>query len=89
MAFDVPGGFCSLENAAIPTNIGFSLQYGELQSQGTQDDGDRYAASLHMIDGCNNFTLATQLTRYSFDVDVYTPATPGMPTDKPVQVGAV
>jgi len=81
-------GIYSFKNAAIPTDLGLSLQYGELESQGTQDDGDHYAASLHMVNKWNNFTLATQLTRYRFDVDTYTPFTTAAPTDKLIQVGA-
>lgn len=81
-------GIYSIKDATIPTDVGFSLQYGELKSNGVQDDGDHYAASLHMINKWNNFTLATQLTKYKFDIDTYSPATTGAPTDKLIQFGA-
>ena len=77
-------GIYSLKDASIPTDVGFSLQYGELESKGSQDDGDHYAASMHMVNKWNNFTLATQLTRYNFDVDAMQP----LGTDKRVQFGA-
>jgi hypothetical protein len=68
----------------IQTDLGMSLQYGELKSRGIQDDGDRYAGSVHMVNKWNNFTLASQLTYYRFDVDARQP----LGTDKLVQVGA-
>ncbi|MCX4187728.1 coiled-coil domain-containing protein [Methylophaga sp. OBS4] len=71
-------------NAAIPTDLGFSLQYGQLDSKGAQDDGDAYAGSLHMVNKLNNFTLATQITYYNFDVDSAQP----LGTDDLVQFGA-
>lgn len=77
-------GIYSLADATIPTDIGFSLQYGELDSKGAQDDGDHYAASVHMINKWNNFTLASQLTRYEYDVDARQP----LGTAKRVQFGA-
>lgn len=77
-------GIYSLKDVSIPTDVGFSLQYGELESKGSQDDGDHYAASMHMVNKWNNFTLATQLTRYNIDVD----ATQPLGTDKRVQFGA-
>ena len=51
------------------TDLGFSLQYGELESKGPQPDGDHYAASLHMVNTWDNLKLATQVTRYEYDVD--------------------
>ena len=69
---------------AVKTDLGGSLMYGKLKSDGPQDDGDRWAASAHMVNKWNNFTLATQLTRYSFDVDKNQP----LGTDKLVQFGA-
>ncbi|MBT0961911.1 hypothetical protein [Denitromonas iodatirespirans] len=69
---------------AVKTDLGASLMYGKLNSQGPQDDGDRWAASAHMVNKWNNFTLATQLTRYSFNVDKNQP----LGTDKVVRFGA-
>jgi len=77
-------GIYTLPNARVPTDVGFSLQYGELESNGPQDDGDHYAASAHMINTWDNFKLATQLTRYEYDVDAAQP----LGTDTRVQYGA-
>lgn len=55
-------------DSRIPTELGFSLQAGELQGKRT-DDGDHLAASVHMINRAGNFTLGTQLTRYEIDID--------------------
>lgn len=77
-------GIYSLTDATIPTDIGFSLQYGQLDSKGPQDDGDHYAASVHMVNKWNNFTLASQLTRYEYDVDAMQP----LGTSDRVQFGA-
>lgn len=77
-------GIYSITNGAVPTDVGFSLQYGQLESEGPQDDGDHYAASVHMVNRWNNFTLASQVTRYKFDVDDMQP----LGTDELVQFGA-
>ncbi len=74
----------SMKDVAVPTDLGVSLQYGQLSSEGPQDDGDQFAASVHMVNKWNNFTLATQLTRYEIDVDADQP----LGTDKLVQFGA-
>ena len=66
------------------TAVGGSLEYGQLDSNGPQDDGDHYAASGHAVCKYANVTLATQLTYYNYDVE------PGQPlgTDRLVQMGA-
>ena len=66
------------------TDLGFSLQAGELKSRGVQSDGNHYAASVHMVNQWGNLKLATQLTRYEFDVDVGQ----ALGTDDLVQFGA-
>jgi hypothetical protein len=53
---------------AIQTNLGFSLQYGQLNGK-RADDGHHWAGSLHMVNQLGNFKLATQLTRYKIDID--------------------
>lgn len=68
----------------IQTDLGMSLQYGELKSRGVQDDGEHYAGSVHMVNKWHNFTLASQLTYYRYDVDKRQP----LGTDKLVQSGA-
>jgi len=61
------------KDAPIKTDLGASAEYGELKSKGPQDDGSHWAASVHMVNKWNNFTLASQLTRYEFDVDASQP----------------
>jgi hypothetical protein len=77
-------GIYSFSMADIQTELGMSVQYGELKSRGVQDDGDHYAGSLHMVNKWDNFTLATQMTYYKFDVDARQP----LGTDELVQMGA-
>lgn len=78
----------SFEGDSVNTDLGTSLQYGELESKGTQSDGDHYAASVHMVNKWNNFTLASQITYYNHDIDTYTPSSLGTPTDDLIQMGA-
>lgn len=61
------------KDGPIKTDLGASAMYGQLRSKGAQDDGHRWAASAHMVNKWNNFTLASQLTRYEFDVDANQP----------------
>lgn len=77
-------GIYQLSINDVTTDLGLSLQYGQLESRGVQDDGDRYAASLHMVNKWGQFTLASQITYYRFDVDSRQP----LGTDKLVQMGA-
>ena len=64
--------------------VGASLQYGQLKSNGDQDDGSHMAASVHAVPKFGNWTLATQLTYFSYDVDDEQPAG----TNDLVQMGA-
>lgn len=51
-------------------DFGLSLLYSKLESKiAGVDDGDRFAASAHMVNRYKNFTLKTQLTRYEMSVD--------------------
>lgn len=81
-------GIYGIDSVDIKTDVGFSLQYGELDSKGQQDDGHHYAGSLHMVNKWNNFTLASQITKYKFDIDTYSPDTTGTPADNLIQFGA-
>lgn len=72
------------KDAPIKTDLGASAMYGKLKSKGPQDDGSRWAASVHMVNKWDKFTLASQLTRYEFDVD----AAQALGTDDLVQFGA-
>lgn len=77
-------GIYTLPDTSIDTALGFSLQYGELRSEGPQDDGDHHAASVHMVNKWGHFTLAGQLTYFKFDVDAAQP----LGTSDRVQMGA-
>jgi hypothetical protein len=80
--FNVRGIYSFGEDVA--TDLGVSLQAGELEAQGPQDDGDRFAGSIHMVNSIGNWKIATQYTIYEFDVDADQP----LGTDKLVQFGA-
>ena len=73
----------SFTDAAIPTDLGVSLQYGQLKGQ-RADDGSHWAASAHMVNQIGDFKLATQLTRYQIDIDRHNP----WGTDKLIPMGA-
>jgi len=54
----------------IKTDLGASLQYGQLgASGGDRDDGDHFAGSIHAVNKFSNWTLAAQLTYYDYDVE--------------------
>lgn len=62
-------GIYSTKVAGTDAEIGLSAQYGQLAARGAfNDDGDQYAVSGHMVNKWNNWTLASQLTYYKFDV---------------------
>ena len=56
------------DDVAVPTDLGVSLQYGQLKGQ-RADDGHNWAASAHMVNQLGNFKLASQITRYEIDID--------------------
>ena len=56
------------DDAAVPTDLGVSLQYGQLKGQ-RADDGHHWAASAHMVNQLGNFKVASQITRYEIDID--------------------
>jgi hypothetical protein len=72
-----------LEDIAVPTDVGISLQHGQLKGQRT-DDGTHWAASAHMVNRIDNLTVASQLTRYEYDIDSDNP----WGTDKLIPMGA-
>jgi hypothetical protein len=74
----------TLESDNFTTDLGVSLQYGMLDSNGPQDDGDHYAGSVHASTSIGNLTIAPQLTYYNYDVDDEQP----LGTDKLVLFGA-
>jgi hypothetical protein len=69
----------------VSIDLGASAQYGQLESQGEQDDGDHYALSLHPVFKWNNWTFAPQLTYYKYDIDGYLN---GDPDGNLIQLGA-
>jgi hypothetical protein len=71
------------EDLAVPTDLGVSLQYGQLEGR-RSDDGSHWAASVHMVNTLGNWKLATQLTRYEIDIDDDNP----LGTDTLVSMGA-
>lgn len=77
----------SFSDWVVKTDLGTSLQYGILESNGPQSDGEHYAASVHMVNKWNNWRLASQLTYYKYDIDSYTNQS-GTTTDKLVDMGA-
>jgi outer membrane murein-binding lipoprotein Lpp len=56
------------DDIAIPTKLGVSLEWGQLKGR-RADDGDHWAASLHMTNSWNNWLLASQITRYKWNID--------------------
>ncbi|TGD73177.1 hypothetical protein E4634_12170 [Mangrovimicrobium sediminis] len=72
-----------LEDVAIPTAAGLSLQAGQLDGK-RADDGEHWAASVHMINHIGQLTLASQLTRYQYDIDADNP----LGTDELLPMGA-
>ncbi|MBN2333751.1 MAG: hypothetical protein JXO49_09790 [Deltaproteobacteria bacterium] len=74
----------TMKSGDVSTDLGASLQYGQLESNGPQDDGEHYAASVHAVTTWGNWKLAPQLTYYKYDVDDDQP----LGTDKLVQFGA-
>ncbi|MBS3755331.1 MAG: hypothetical protein KGY56_06490 [Desulfobacterales bacterium] len=57
-----------IEMGDVTTDLGVSLQYGQLDSKGTQDDGDHMAGSIHAVNQLGNWKLAAQLTYYEYDL---------------------
>lgn len=77
----------STQMGAADVDLGGSLQYGLLESDGPQDDGTHFAASLHAVAKINNWTIAPQITYYKYDVDPHTVQS-GAFTDQLIDMGA-
>lgn len=82
--FNFRGIYSLSSDGDATTDLGLSLQYGELKSHGSQDDGDQMAYSVHMVNKWQGFTLASQVTYFNFDVE----AGQSLGTDALVQLGA-
>jgi hypothetical protein len=65
------------------TDIGLSLQYGQLDGTAV-DDGDHWASAGHIVHQVGDFTLGAQLSRYEFDIDADNP----WGTDQLIPMGA-
>ncbi len=73
----------ALDDINVPSELGVSLQYGELDGR-RADNGSHWAASVHMKNSWNNWLLATQLTRYKYDID----SDNALGTDELIPMGA-
>ena len=62
----------AFDDIAAPTDLGASLQYGQLKGEGV-DDGSHWAASAHMVNQIGNFRVASQITRYEIDINADNP----------------
>ena len=85
--FNVRGVY-STQLGAFDADLGGSLQYGILESNGPQSDGDMFAGSLHAILKTGNWTLAPQLTYYNYDVDTNNAVGGSLNSDDVVTMGA-
>lgn len=72
----------------IASDVGVSAQYGILDSNGPQGNGDMYAGSVHAVNSWNGWTLAAQLTYYKYDIDANVDRGGNLLSDKVVQMGA-
>ena len=60
----------SLPGETVPTDIGLSLQWGQLKAdENFAKDSDALAASIHSKSSWNNWGLMLQLTQYKYDAD--------------------
>lgn len=51
------------------TDLGVSLQWGQLKADSFADDSDAWAASVHSKSSWNNWNLMLQLTKYNYEAD--------------------
>jgi hypothetical protein len=72
---------------SVDAALGTSLQYGQLESRGTQSDGTHTAASLHGVFEWQSWTLSPQLTYYHYDIDPYLVQS-GALSDELIDLGA-
>jgi len=61
-----------LSDVAVPSELGISLEYGQLKGQRV-DNGSHWAASAHMINHIGDWRIASQITRYEYDIDSNNP----------------
>jgi len=81
-------GVYSTQLGKVNADLGSSLQYGVLESNGPQSDGDMFAGSVHAILKFGNWTLAPQLTYYHYNVEANDDRGGNLLSDKVVQMGA-
>lgn len=85
--FNVRGVY-STQLGEFDADLGGSLQYGILDSNGPQSDGDMFAGSIHAILKSGNWTIAPQLTYYNYNVDTNDAQGGNLNSDKVVTMGA-
>ncbi len=71
------------EQIVVPTDIGISIEYGQLNGK-QASDGSHWAASIHMVNSWDAFKIASQLTRYGYDIEADNP----LGTDELLPMGA-
>lgn len=60
----------SFSSIPLPTDLGVSLQWGQLEAdEDFADDSDAWAASVHSRTSMGNWQLMLQLTKYEYDAD--------------------
>ncbi len=60
----------SVMQDSLPTDLGLSLQWGQLDADETYaEDSSAYAASVHSKSTLGNLALMLQLTQYKYDAD--------------------
>ncbi|HKL21907.1 MAG TPA: hypothetical protein VJ904_08885, partial [Tichowtungia sp.] len=64
----------TMQESDVPTDVGVSLQAGQLQGSGGADDTLGYAASLHSSSTMGPWNLKLQLTSYDYRPDYNDPA---------------
>lgn len=62
----------TLLDGSLATDAGASLQYAHLRGTGTEN-GDMYAASVHMRNTWQGFALGTQLSYYTYNIATINP----------------
>ncbi len=63
-------GIYTLETGSLSTQLGVSLQWGQLESQtGLADDSDAYAYSAHVKSSVGPWALMLQLSHYNYQAE--------------------
>lgn len=81
-------GIYSTQFGGVSADLGTSLQFEILDSNGPQDDGEMFAGSAHALFKWKNWTLAPQLTYYHYNVESNFDQGGSLRSDDVVQMGA-